>query len=236
MEILRQAAEGLLDLVYPPACFACGSFGSAYICESCLSKIKPVADPICMICGHTIRGDECKNCLARSRMFTKARAAGDYNGILKELIHQFKYNGARCLAEPLSDFMYECLIKAGEFELQTIDYLIPVPIHAIRKRVRGYNQSELLADGVSRLSGISVLHDVMIRTVYTKPQVELSREKRMLNMKSAFQVANPDAVIGKRIMLIDDVSTTSSTIHECSRILMENGACKVSAFCLAFDY
>lgn len=235
MEIVRQAAEGLLDLVYPPACYACGTFGSMYICDSCVSKIEPVADPYCPICGHTMKDDECRNCLARKRVFSKARAAGNYDGILKELVHEFKYKGSRCLAAPLSKFMFDYLTKNGEFDIQKIDCLIPVPIHDIRKRIRGYNQSELLADGLSKLIHIPVLNDIVRRTVYTKPQVELSREMRMLNMRSAFQVIKPDIVEGKCIMLIDDVSTTSSTIHECARMLIENGAKEVSAFCLAFD-
>lgn len=236
MDILRQAAEGLLDLVYPPACYACGEFGPAYVCDSCLSKIEPVAAPYCAVCGHTMRGDGCRNCISRERAFLKSRAAGNYDGILKELVHEFKYRGARCLADPLSAFMSDYLAGSGEFDMQKIDCMIPIPIHAIRKRIRGYNQSELLADGISRLLQIPVLHDAVCRTVYTTPQARLSREMRMLNMKSVFRVAKPDMISGKQIMLIDDVSTTSSTIHECARILMESGAEEVSAFCLAFDY
>ncbi|MHB1455946.1 MAG: double zinc ribbon domain-containing protein [Armatimonadota bacterium] len=236
MRILRQVVDGLLDLVYPLACYACGTLCSTYICDSCISLIEPVADPYCVICGHTMKADVCNNCLSRDQVFTKARAAGNYDGVLKELVHELKYKGARCLADPLSAFMLDYLNKTGEFDMQEIDCLIPVPIHAIRKRIRGYNQSELLADGVSHLSQIPVLHNAIRRNIYTTPQVELSREMRMRNMKSAFQVIKPDMVTGKRIMLIDDVSTTSSTIHECAGTLIDSGASEVFAFCLAFDY
>lgn len=235
MGVLRQTAEGLLDLIYPPVCLACRMQGASYVCESCLAKIEPVAPPYCEVCGRTIVGAGCRNCLARSRSFAKARAAADYSGVMKDLVHEFKYHGARCLADPLSRFMYDFAERTSAVDLQKADCLIPVPIHAIRKRIRGYNQSELLADGMSRLSGIPALRNVLTRRIYTRPQVELSREQRMTNMQAAFHAETPHAVVGKTVLLIDDVSTTSSTIHECSKILLDSGALEVNVLCLAFD-
>jgi competence protein ComFC len=236
IKIIGEYANALLDIIYPPICLGCGETESGqYLCNSCKDEISEVAGPSCHVCGHTITGAFCVNCASRPLAFSKARAAGDYSGVLRKLVHAFKYHGSRCLASDLSTLMYEYAAGRSDLDLRAVDCLIPVPIHAIRKRVRGYNQSELLAEGISRLSGIPTVSDAMARVVYTNPQVALSREQRMTNMKSAFKVIAPDKINSKRILLIDDVSTTSSTVYECSRILLDAGANDVQVLCLAFD-
>lgn len=234
--IIRDSIDGILDLVFPPRCLACDELDSHYICASCISKIEPVDQPYCERCGHTlIDSKTCRNCLSRERSFTKARAAGKYSGVLRRLVHEFKYGGARCLAEPLAKVIFEFLAKSNDFRWDKSDFIISVPIHPARRRVRGYNQSELLADHLSHLTGISALNDVIIRNRYTNPQVWLSREQRMVNMKDAFCVNHTEPIKDSTILLIDDVSTTSSTIHECSLELLKEGAARIYVVCLAFD-
>ncbi len=235
MKAVWKYIDALLDIVYPPVCLGCRKLGRKYICLDCLNKIEPVKSPFCNICGHTLKGASCNNCESRDVAFSKARAAGNYAGVLRELIHEFKYRGARCLADDLSKLMYDYAKDRSDIDLASIDCLIPVPIHSIRKRIRGYNQSELLADGISSLSGIPSFTDVMRRIVYTNPQVDLSREKRMKNMKQAFAIVSSCKIKDKKLLLIDDVSTTSSTLHECSSMLLNHGAREVNALCLAFD-
>ncbi|MHB0999389.1 MAG: double zinc ribbon domain-containing protein [Armatimonadota bacterium] len=233
--LIRDSIDGLLDLVYPPKCLSCQELDSNYICASCIAKIEPVDLPYCTRCGHTMSGPECRSCSGRVRSFTRARAAGKYSGVLRQLIHEFKYNGARCLAEPLSGIIYDYLSSASDFPWKKADCIVPVPIHAARKRVRGYNQSELLGQSLSLKTGLPMISDAVIRKVYTQPQVKLSREQRLVNMKSAFHVSKPESIKGRTALLIDDVSTTASTIHECSLELLSAGVDRIYVVCLAFD-
>jgi competence protein ComFC len=225
----------MLDLLYPPRCLSCGKFGAEYLCESCISQIESVPEPYCSICGHTLSGRTCFKCMGRAKAFTSARAVGVYSGTLRQAIHQFKYNGARMLADPLAGLLYKYLTTSCDYPWKRADCIIPVPIHPSRYRARGYNQSELLALKLSSLTGLPVLGNALVRTRCTRPQVELSAEARRINTKDAFTVANPHLVERKTAIIVDDVSTTSSTIYECSKALIKHGATRVYALCLAVD-
>jgi ComF family protein len=230
---LRTAFDGLLDLVYPPRCLVCETLGEPWLCPECVKKINPVPRPYCDRCGHPLIGPECTDCEGRERSFETARAAGEYSGVLREAIHHFKYGGHRMLAEPLAQILHKYLSHRSDFTWSKAQLIVPVPIHKVRKRIRGYNQSELLADELARLTGIPSRHDLMERRARTRPQVELSRDERRENLRGAFVVTSPD-IIGKTILLIDDVSTTCSTVHECSAALKKAGAKRVYVLCLAF--
>lgn len=225
----------MLDLLYPPRCLSCGKFGAEYLCASCISQIEPVPEPYCHICGHTLTGHICFKCTERARAFTAARAVGVYSGTLRHAIHQFKYNGARMLADPLAGLLYSYLTTTCDYPWKRADCIIPVPIHPSRYRMRGYNQSELLAVKLSDLTGLPVVNDALVRGRCTRPQVELSAEDRRINMKDAFTVEKPHLVARRTPILVDDVSTTSSTIYECSRALIRHGSTRVYALCLAVD-
>jgi ComF family protein len=167
--------------------------------------------------------------------FTAARAAGVYSGTLRKAIHEFKYGGHRMLAEPLGQLLYRYLTKDADFPWESADILVPVPIHSTRKRFRGYNQSELLANELSRLTGKPVVPDAIARCLRTRAQVDLSEEGRRVNMRNAFSVEKPELLKGKVVLLIDDVATTCSTAHECSLTLLKGNAARVYVACVAFD-
>jgi len=225
--------EGLLDLVYPPKCLFCQAFNPLYICPSCLSKVERVSRPYCARCGHPMPRERCWNCWGRVRSFATARAAGVYSGVLREAIHEFKYGGHRALAEPLAQLLYRYLTANADFPWRRADCIIPVPIHPARQRLRGYNQSELLAERLSGTTGLPLLRGAVIRKHHTRPQVELSGNERRTNVRGAFRAAKPSELRGKIILLVDDVATTGSTIHECSLALLAAGAFKVYVVCLA---
>ena len=233
-DLVRATAEGLFDLIYPPKCLICETFNPHYICDSCLEKIKRVSPPYCPRCGHEMFGSECRSCWGRVSSFTTARAVGDYDGVLKEAIHGFKYGGNRILAGPLAQMLHRYLTKAADFPWRRADCIIPVPIHHARQRVRGYNQSELLAEELCGMTGLALISDAVIRKRHTRPQVEMSGDERRENVKSAFRVTEPSEIKGKIVLLIDDVATTCSTIHECSLALLDAGAFKIYVVCLAF--
>ena len=104
-----EVINGLLDLAYPPKCLACDALGEDYLCESCLKEVERVPQPACRFCGHALITSECHNCAGRVRSFTSARGACVYEGVVREAIHEFKYNGKRMLARPLGDLMF-CLL------------------------------------------------------------------------------------------------------------------------------
>ncbi len=226
--------NGLLDLVYPPHCLTCGALGEGFLCRSCLDEIEPVAQPSCRRCGHTLGGSRCHDCDTRVRSFTTARAAAAYEGVLREAIHEFKYGGKRMLADQLGDLMCAYLCKNKDIRWKQCDCVIPVPIHPVRERLRGYNQSELLARRLSELTGLPLVTDLLIRVRWTKPQVECSREERRTNLRDAFRVTDPPALLRKTVLLVDDVGTTCSTVHEASIALRRAGVERIYVLCLAY--
>ncbi|HUV03753.1 MAG TPA: ComF family protein [Armatimonadota bacterium] len=153
---------------------------------------------------------------------------------MREAIHGFKYGGRRILADPLAQTLHNYLTTAADFPWRRADCIVPVPIHPARQRIRGYNQSELLAERLCELTGLPLLRDAVVRRRHTRPQVELSGDERRTNVRGAFRAAKPSELRGKIVLLVDDVATTSSTIHECSLALLSAGAFKVYVVCLAF--
>jgi len=233
--LVKDVADGVLELIYPPKCLICGELGCPWICDACRAKIDPVPQPYCPTCGHPMFDVFCNSCHGRRRSFTAARAAGEYSGVLKEAVHHFKFNGHRMLAPILADLFYAYLIHSTDFPWRSADVIIPIPIRNARKRERGYNQSELLAEELSRLINKPLARNAVKRIGSSHPQVNLSREERLKNVKGAFQVVFPSELVKKKVLLIDDVATTCSTVHECSRTLLDAGASKVYVLCLAFD-
>lgn len=231
---VRETITGLLDLVYPVKCLTCETFGESYLCPSCTKLISHVKRPFCIRCGHPQWGAECRNCSGRARSFSVARAAGEYSGVLRDAIHAFKYGGARMLADPLAGLLHEYLTERADMPWGRADCIVAVPIHPVRKRLRGYNQSELLAERLSHMTGLPLVRNAVVRIKSTRPQVELSGDERRANVRAAFLVRRPEVVRGKTILLVDDVATTCATIHECSAALLSGGAFKVYVICLAF--
>jgi len=158
--------------------------------------------------------------------FRYARSYGIYEGGLEEAIKQLKYHGIKRLASPLS----ELLLKTS---LPDVDAIIPVPLHGKRLRERGFNQSALIAKGISKRLHRPLLINTLIRTRYTTPQVNLTAREREKNIKGAFSVIDGEDIQGKDIMLIDDVFTTGATVRECSKVLRKAGAGNIYVITLA---
>jgi len=234
IESIRSIGSGFLDLIFPQLCLVCGSIGEDWLCRSCMDKIESVPKPYCERCGHPLVRQKCGNCMDTRRGFTRARAAGEYSGVLREAIHRFKYNGHRILAAPLAGILWKYLQEECDFKWRSADLIIPVPMHSVRQRLRGYNQSELLAAELSRLISVPVEKCAITRIMRRMRQVELSREDRRLNVKGAFKVRDSSKFAGKTVLLIDDVATTCSTVNECALALRDAGAFRVYVLCLAF--
>ncbi len=222
---LKPFFRTLPDLLYPRRCPVCDRavkpFGGL-VCQACENKLVYVEEPYCMKCGKGLREEEreyCGDCMRRQHLFDRGRALFEYPGAA-ESIYRFKYRGrqeyaayyARCMAGKLGG----CLISWRP------EALIPVPVHASRRRARGYNQAETLARELGRLTGIPVKTDFIKRVRKTTPMKELSASERQNNLKKAFKICRNDVKLST-IVIIDDIYTTGSTIDAMSYELRRAG-------------
>ena len=156
--------------------------------------------------------------------FDRARSFGTYEGDLQKLIHLMKYGGMRPVAKELGRLM---VAAADEFE--TVDCLVPVPLHRRRWWRRGFNQADLLAAAMSREVDIPVRRGLLRRARATESQAGLSNRQRRANVAGAFTATRPSQVRGRRILLVDDVMTTGATLNACATALKRAGAEYVGA-------
>ena len=233
---LSNSVGALLDIVYPPRCLLCGTYGEAPLCIACLAQAAlPLPPPTCSRCGRACATLPCSDCLADPPAYLANVAAGAYSGALREAVHWLKYRECPSLAEPLGEIMAECA-RANALMLGDLsfDAIIPVPLHPARQRVRGYNQAERLARVVAREINAPVECKALRKIKNTRSQVGQTAGKRQANVESAFR-GIPHFVEGKTLLLIDDVTTTGTTLKRCADELKQAGARAVYALTLAAD-
>ncbi len=233
--LLATCLDPFLTLLYPPRCLICGVLGASGLCAACAGQIVPVALPQCARCGHALTPEgPCFNCTGRTPAFIRARAMGSYEGVLRIAIHHFKYRDHPQLAAPLGELL-AVFARANSAALNDLrfDALVPVPMHSVRKRLRGYNQSERLARVLASDLGLPLVTNALVRTRATHAQVGLTGEARQGNVQGAFAVRRAETVAGKTLLLIDDVATTGSSLSECASVLKAAGAKAVYALTLA---
>jgi len=223
----------------PPQCPCCGKFleeGQQGFCESCLSEVRWIEPPFCSICGTPFVSGEsenhpCGSCLIHRKYFRMARASAAFEGSLQGAVHRWKYGGKTHLTSFFAEWMAEGLNRY--WDLHSLDLLIPVPLHPQRLRERGFNQALLLAEELSRRTGIPVLKTILKKKKPTLPQVNLSGAEREKGLKGVFYVTEREKLSGKSVLLIDDVYTTGATVNECSKGLLKGGAERVDVLTLA---
>lgn len=239
MAPVKQFLHALLDVILPPICHICRSFipnaGKLHICPDCRDRLPLVSSPLCPICGIPFIGPgdnhHCGACLAHPPHFDTARAHFLYEGAIRDLIHTYKYNRQTHLRYPLALLTLEGM--SGFLADQDPHLIVPVPLHRSRLRQRGFNQAVLLGNVLSGQLALPMQPDALVRTRPTEPQIELSAAERRLNVKGAFTVNRRYPVAGKRILLLDDVMTTGSTMDECAKELKKAGAGVVIAATIA---
>lgn len=208
-------------------------------CAPCTGRIRWTQSPVCVSCGvpFAAAGDvehRCEACLRHPRQFRQARACALYeSGVddhpLKAALHRYKYQPEASLARPLAGI----LLARCPLPVYAYDRIVPVPLHPKRLRWRGFNQALLLARPLSKHTGTPIDAHSLRRLRATRPQVELTGAERRNNVARAFVVTRPRAIRGRRILLVDDVYTTGSTVEECSRALLAAGARVVDVLVLA---
>jgi ComF family protein len=233
--------DDLLDFVYPQHCAICKKYlrrEEKDICEACWNSLVTLPDPFCPYCKSFVEeGDtECSFCKSAGKFsedhkILLVRSLGRFDDYYRELIHRFKYGKKIPLGRRLGQRLGETINDDSIF--LKFDFLIPVPLHKSRYRERGFNQSDILAEGISKVIGISVLKSVLKRKKNTKNQTNLSREQREENVRGAFVMTEPEMINGKKIILVDDVITTGATLSECARMLKQTGAEKILGMTIA---
>ena len=229
-ELLEAAAS----LLYPPVCTICGEKVGAgeYLCDQCEAKAVRIVAPFCLKCSEPFEGAistpfTCANCAHRTIYFDAAVAAYRGRGIVRQIIHDFKYRRQIHLRYLVARWLCAAL-DDERLRRQQFDILIPVPLHPARQRERGFNQATLLAELLSKQISIP-FKPLLKRVRYTTTQTALDRAERMENLHNAFRLRKNISVQGLRVLLIDDVLTTGSTLSECARILKRAGAISVHA-------
>ena len=237
----RNLGEGALDLLYPPHCASCGvrilegdegnSSEIEMLCKECRGAILAPPEHRCPVCSHPMEGLlMCSNCDGRRWHLSVIVAACRYEGLVRELIQRFKYGRDQSLTPPLAALL-ERALDDPRLQGKSFDAIVPVPLHPRREREREFNQSGLLAARLAKRRGIPLL-DLLKRTRATAPQAGFDRAARMKNLEGAFALRRklpPDA----SLLLVDDVSTTGSTLDACAALLMEEGASEVCAVTVA---
>lgn len=233
---LRSGLHALVDFVYPPCCHVCGQSlddAAAVVCPECAARITPIDAPYCDRCSAPLAGmgEDCRACAGRSFHFVRARAATAFDDTVQTMIHLLKYRGRRAIGRFLGRLLADAAMREPWFG--EIDLLVPIPLHRSRARERGYNQSELLARGMTDQSRIPVETRLVSRRQRTQSQTALTPAQRAANVHGAFHILAPQALAGTRVALVDDVFTTGATFDSCAQAVLESGAAAVYALAVA---
>lgn len=230
---VRQVGCAALDLLYPRVCAGCGQpagYSGHLLCGDCLLGLPLIHPPYCRCCGDPVEGQiehayECSFCRRRRPFFRAARSAVRYRGSVRNVIRSFKYTGMTALAEDCAPLIVATV--RAHYASIPFDAVVGVPLHRRRERIRGFNQSAILAHCVGKMLGVPAPQVVLDRRRDTPTQTGLSMAQRRGNVRNAFVVERPAWIEGRRILLVDDVMTTGATVNACSRALMDAGAASV---------
>jgi ComF family protein len=221
--------DDLLSLIFPRLCYACGNHllrNEKIICTECYILIPRT--------GYHLQEENPVEQLFWGRCKLERAAAFSYytrESRIRSLIHNLKYKGIREIGFELGR-IYGLTLSGSGF-LEGIDLIVPVPLHDSKKRARGFNQSDLISDGLSEATGLPVGFSILERVSRSATQTRRSRYERWVNVEGIFTVTDTSSVRGKHILLVDDVITTGSTIESCTLELLRTEGVKVSAVALA---
>jgi len=221
MSVLERAIGATLDLVFPPQCALCRRAG-AMLCGDCVEALPRADGPRCGRCWERVRNRPlCRYCAESPPRYASLRSAFLMEGGARQLVHELKYGGMIAIAAPMADLLMEGC------DVEDVDVVVPVPLHASRERSRGFDQAATLARHVAKRMRLPCERRAARRIRATAPQVKtMSREARRENVAGAFS-AQPGAVEGRRVLLIDDVATTGATLDACATALLDAGAASV---------
>ena len=230
MNWLYDLWDDFFSLLFPRLCYACGNQlmrNENLICTECFVVIPRTN-------YHFIEDNPVAQLFWGRCLIEKAAAFSYYNkgSRIRKLIHNMKYNGIREIGYDLGR-LYGLSLKTSGF-INDIDIIIPVPLHPVKKRIRGFNQSETISMGIADATHLPVDLKSLARVLVSATQTKRSRYERWTNVEGIFQVLDSQTIMGKHVLLVDDVITTGSTIESCTNELLKIEGVKVSAVALAF--
>ncbi|MEY2884828.1 MAG: hypothetical protein RL490_2552 [Pseudomonadota bacterium] len=228
--------RGLMDMVLPPRCPACLAMvtGDGQFCLSCWQQLQFITAPFCARCGTPFAHDmgpgaSCAPCLAEPPRFHAARSAAVYGGPARSVLLALKHGDRQHLARMMAPHM---LRAAGDMLAGDV-VLVPVPLHWQRLWQRGFNQAALLAQALARHSGATLALDALERVKPTPASKGMGRKDRIANVRGAFRVRDRAAIVGRSVLLVDDVMTSGATANACARLLRRAGARQVNVLTFA---
>ena len=221
--------KSLINLFFPRVCAACGNIlldsedTVCTICRYLLPKTQYELNPDNPL-AQMFYGQMPFNAVMAEFFFSKT-------GKVQHLIHGLKYHHCRENGIFLGQEIGKSLLKAADY--QNIDYIIPIPLHPKKEKIRGYNQSHVIAEGISEMTDIPIAEDTLVRSVFTSTQTRKTREERWENVKDIFELKNAERIANKHVLLVDDVLTTGATIMSAGKALMQAEGIKISVATVA---
>jgi len=237
--LIRIAGEGgavvqsVLDVVFPRYCAGCNNTvdrPTGHLCWNCFSTLDHGAWVGCERCGLRLASPVhhafvCSACEVHPPSYDRARSAGRFSGVLREMVHQFKYDRATWLCSDLAGMLHGCVL--AHYPVSELDCLLAVPLHPGKRRDRGYNQSELLASELARRLQRPCFPNILTRTRNTATQTRLTAAQRRQNVHAAFEAREQGWIRNRTILLVDDVMTTGATLSAAASALKRAGAWRV---------
>lgn len=206
----------ILELIYPKTCGMCEKISKSYLCNKCKLKLKRIL--------------KLNTITYKDKYFDSHTYLFKYEEGIRDKLLKYKFRDYSYLYKFFSEIVINnCNLKSN------YDIILPVPIHKKRKQKRGYNQSELIAKEIAKNINIEYSNKVLIKVVNTVPQSTLNQTQRMNNVLGIYKVTNSQMIDKKRILLIDDIFTTGSTVNECAKVLKQNGAQSINILTIAKD-
>ncbi|MEO6039004.1 MAG: ComF family protein [Saprospiraceae bacterium] len=213
---LPEIARGFLHLAYPQLCVACGAdapTGAACFCLRCRAKLLPTD-------MHLLRENEFTERFW-GRLWLESGAAMYYfqrKSPIQRALHHLKYQNQPQVGVQIGREFGRKLLQSPVF--QTLEGVVPVPLHVRKERTRGYNQSAMLARGIGEVMGLPVLTGALVRPLFTASQTRKKRMERFENVGDVFAIQHPERLRGKHLLLVDDVLTTGATLETCGQLLL----------------
>lgn len=237
---MKSYADSFLELIYPEknTCFICEDYDESindkYICSHCRKLLKKLEPPLCKKCSKPINYSSttefCPECCEEEKYFEISKSPYAYEGLIKKAIYSYKYYNKPYFYKLFGNLLVDYMIST---DYKDFDCIVAVPLHSSKMRKRGYNQSELIGKYISNKLSIPYV-DALKRTKKTAKQSEQNKLQRKKNLKDAFEIKNSkDKIINNTVLLVDDIYTTGSTVDECSKVLINNGASKVYVITIA---
>lgn len=239
----RVARDSLASVIFPAPCRICervlDTARRVPVCAECLGSFNPIVAALCTCCGRPLISPQvetasavlCRLCRAQTYAFSIARSYAAYNSPMVRAILLLKHEGV----VPLGAWMAARIAELAAREPSSFlcDAIVPVPLHRVRRRERGYNQAELIARPLARRMGLPLRSNFLARIKPRPEALQLTRRQRWDTVRGAFAVPSHAKVDKLRILLIDDVMTTGATLDACSRALLRAGAAEVAALTVA---